>query len=116
MYLYTLCAHVIVSLFYFSSRLQPDHYRRLLGSTKRARSNLNTSSSLTTIDREPSPLQHTTNDDDSGSNSGDGSDSGDMGESGERGMDMTGVESSGIRHRRGGRVGAREGGRELGEY
>ena len=40
----------------FSSRLQPEHYRRLLGSTSRTggNSNNNTTSSLLAIDREPS--------------------------------------------------------------
>ncbi|CAI8058097.1 Syntaxin-18 [Geodia barretti] len=44
-----------------TSRLQPEKYRRLLGSTgcgRTSRSSFETSSGLRTIDREPSPAQH----------------------------------------------------------
>ena len=60
-----------------SSRLQPEKYRRLLGSTgcgRTSRSSFDTSSDLGTIDREPSPAQHQLpdNDDCDGSENGEG--------------------------------------------
>lgn len=76
--------------FVSSSRLQPDRYRRLLGSTDRTHGNINTCSGPTTIDREPSPhvrSHSTTPDDDTtscASESGGGDDgSGDSGGDGD---------------------------------
>lgn len=100
-----------------SSRLQPERYRRLLGSTNRTNINLNTSCGPLTIDRESSPVQplHTAEDDggiDAGSESGgDRSDSDGVGEDGEarEGGDMEDLPTSstaGVRYR--GRRGARE--------
>ena len=99
----------------FSSRLQPEHYRRLLGSTSRtSNSNNNTTSSLLAIDREPSsPDQQSLEHHDSSSDSGDPHDSGDRSqeeeeeeeeESGrERRQEPRLEESGGVRYRGRGR-------------
>lgn len=90
-----------------SSRLQPERFRRLLGSTNRTNINLNCGP--LTIDREPSPVQplhHTTAEDDSGSDS----DSEEVREDGDSGRgdmeDLSTRPSAGVRYR--GRRGARE--------
>ena len=103
-----------------SSRLQPERYRRLLGSTNRTNINLNTSCGPLSIDREPSPVQplHSTAEDgsgsvDAGSESGgdrsdsDGEEVGEDGDSGGRDTeDLSTRSSAGVRYR--GRRGAGE--------
>ena len=72
---------MIDALHFHSSRLQPEKYRRLLGSAgSRTRRNFNINSSLGTIDRDPSPQVQSP-----GSDDGDSSETGDVseGESGE---------------------------------
>ena len=96
-----------------SSRLQPEKYRRLLGSTgcgRTSRSSFDTSSGLGTIDREPSPAQHQLPD------NGD-CDGGETGDPGEGGREVRGEEGSSgttLRNRWRGR-GAGGGGRETSE-
>jgi syntaxin 18 len=105
-----------------TSRLQPERYRRLLGSSARTSSNL--ASYPTTIDREPSPTQPLNTDDansvsgDEGrGDCGDDGDSGEMGGSGEMGSDLVAVaseETSGSSVRYRGRAGTGESERWLG--
>ena len=95
----------------FSSRLQPEHYRRLLGSTSRTgNSNNTTSSSLLAIDREPSsPDQQSSEHHDSSSDSSSPNDSGDRSQEEEeesereRRQEPRLEESGGVRYRGRGR-------------
>ena len=93
-----------------SSRLQPEGYRKLLGSSRRP--NRNASSSLMTIDRDPSPVEPMSMGDDEISDSGE---DGEMGGGTQRGVAATAESSStGVRYRgRGGREGGRTSGESL---
>lgn len=98
-----------------SSRLQPERYRRLLGSTNRTNINLNSSCGPLTIDRDPSPVPtlHTPVEDGSGNESGrdEGDDAGEVREDGDSGggdledLSMSST-TTGVRYR--GRRGAGE--------
>ena len=108
-----------VCMFFYSSRLQPEHYRRLLGSTNRTNNNLNTDSNLLTIDREPS--SHLPEHSDSGTNSGDPCDNSDNDDNSGEGdeeyverLNSSVEETTGIRYR-GRRTTAQRSDRELGK-
>ena len=92
-------------LYSYSSRLQPEHYRRLLGSTNRTNYNLNTDSSRLTIDREPSShVQQTTLGNCDSRTSGDPCDSGEGEEESVGRLNSLVEESTGIRYRGRGRT------------
>ena len=118
-----LSEFMIDALHFHSSRLQPEKYRRLLGSAgSRTRRNFNINSSLGTIDRDPSPQVQSPDSDD-----GDSSETGGAGEGGsgeeeeevvevvERRVGSDEGATSTLRNRKR-RRGAEGGGRDVGKF